>query len=125
MSGASALGDHVDTVTLIDHHAHGCWLQSGDRRRFENGLNEANVEPLADFDSAFDSQLGFAVRAHCGPLLGLSRHAGPDAYWERRIGHSEPDLTATCGDLLASAPAADTLQGRHTRTRRTSKWRST
>ena len=89
MSGASALGDHVDTVTLIDHHVHGCWLQSGDRQRFENGLNEANVEPLADFDSAFDSQLGFAVRAHCAPLLGMSRHADPDAYWDRRSEHSE------------------------------------
>ena len=106
MSGASALGDHVDTVSLIDHHAHGCWLQSGDRRRFENGLNEANVEPLADFDSAFDSQLGFAVRAHCAPLLGMSRHADPDAYWDRRSEHSESDLARL---FLPAANVSDWL----------------
>ena len=106
MPRASALGEHVDTVPLIDHHVHGCWLRSGERRRFENGLNEANVEPLADFDSAFDSQLGFAVRAHCAPLLGLSRHAGPDAYWERRMGHSEPDLARL---FLPAANVSDWL----------------
>jgi uncharacterized protein len=79
-------------VPLIDHHVHGCWITAGDRARFENGLNEANVEPLAGFDSAFDTQLGFAVRAHCAPLLNLPRHAHPDAYWDRRSQHDELDL---------------------------------
>ena len=94
MSGAevSALSEHIDNVQLIDHHVHGCWAQAGDRRRFENGINEANVEPIADFDSAFDSQLGFAVRAHCAPILNLPRHADPDTYWNRRSEFSEPDL---------------------------------
>ena len=67
-----ALAEHIAGVPLIDQHAHGCWLAAGDRRRFENALNEANTEPLADFDSGFDTQLGFAVRAHCAPLLGLA-----------------------------------------------------
>ncbi len=106
MPRASALAEHVDTVALIDHHVHGCWLRSGDRRRFENGVNEANVEPLADFDSAFDSQLGYAVRAHCAPLLGMSRHADPDAYWERRMAHSEPDLARL---FLPAANVSDWL----------------
>ena len=100
------LGEHVDTVPLIDHHVHGCWLQSGDRRRFENGLNEANAEPLADFDSAFDTQLGFAVRAHCAPLLDLSRHAGPDVYWDRRSELSELDLARL---FLPAANVSDWL----------------
>ncbi|MCP9275093.1 amidohydrolase family protein [Mycolicibacterium arenosum] len=79
-----ALDDHVLAVPLVDHHVHGYWLQTRDRGRFENGLNEANVEPLAAFDSAFDTQIGFAVRAHCAPVLGLPRHAEPDEYWARR-----------------------------------------
>ncbi len=79
-----SLAEHVDAVGLVDHHVHGYWLDVGDRRRFENGLNEANVEPLADFDSAFDTQIGFAVRAHCAPLLDLPPHADPDVYWARR-----------------------------------------
>ena len=79
-------------MRLVDHHVHGCWTQPGDRARFENGLNEANTHPIADFDSAFDTALGFAVRAHCAPLLGLSPHADADAYWQCRAGHDEGHL---------------------------------
>lgn len=88
----SALARHIADVPLIDQHVHGCWLTTGDRQRFENGLNEANIEPLAEFDTAFDSQLGFAVRAHCAPLLGLAEHTGADDYWERRSQLPERDL---------------------------------
>ncbi|TFV58054.1 amidohydrolase [Mycobacterium sp. PS03-16] len=87
----SALAEHLAAVPLIDHHVHGCRLTDGDRTRFENGLNEANTEPLAAFDSGFDTQLGFAVRAHCSELLGLPRHAEPDDYWagRQRLGEAE------------------------------------
>lgn len=88
----SALAEHIETVPLVDHHVHGCWLEAPDRARFENGLNEANTQPLAGFDSAFDTQLGFAVRAHCSPVLGLPRHADADEYWNRRSEHAESDL---------------------------------
>lgn len=88
----SALADHVDSVRLVDQHVHGCWLDGGDRARFENALNEANTAPLADFDSSFDSQIGFALRAHCAPLLGLPRHAEPQQYWDRRSTLTEPEL---------------------------------
>jgi predicted TIM-barrel fold metal-dependent hydrolase len=88
----SALAEHIENVPLVDHHVHGCWLGTPGRAQFENGLNEANTEPLAEFDSAFDTQLGFAVRAHCAPLLGLPRHADADAYWHRRSQHTEETL---------------------------------
>jgi uncharacterized protein len=88
----TALADHIAGVPLIDQHMHGCWLAAGDRRRFENSLNEANTEPLADFDSGFDSQLGFAVRAHCAPLLGLPKHVDPQEYWQRRSQLTEAEL---------------------------------
>jgi uncharacterized protein len=84
------LAQHIDAVALIDQHVHGCWLTAGDRRRFENALNEANTEPVAH--SSFDSQLGFAVRNHCSPLLGLPRYVDPQAYWEARSRLSEPEL---------------------------------
>jgi uncharacterized protein len=102
----SALGEHIEAVSLIDHHVHGCWVQPVDRRRFENGLNEANVEPLADFDSAFDTQLGFAVRAHCAPLLGLPRHADADTYWARRSQLAGAELAKL---FLSSADVSDWL----------------
>jgi predicted TIM-barrel fold metal-dependent hydrolase len=87
-----SLAEHLAGVALIDHHVHGCWVAAGTRQRFENGLNEANIEPVAAFDSAFDSQLGFAVRKHCAPLLGLPEHAEPLHYWERRSALSEQQL---------------------------------
>jgi predicted TIM-barrel fold metal-dependent hydrolase len=102
----SALAEHIENVPLVDHHAHGCWLRSPHRRRFENGLNEANVEPLADFDSAFDTQLGFAVLAHCAPLLDLPPHANADAYWNRRSEHTEAALARR---FLADAKVSDWL----------------
>jgi predicted TIM-barrel fold metal-dependent hydrolase len=102
----SALAEHIAGVPLIDQHAHGCWLSAGDRSRFENALNEANVEPLADFDSGFDTQLGFAVRAHCAPLLGLPQHAAPEEYWERRSQHTEAGLARV---FLRAAGVTDWL----------------
>jgi predicted TIM-barrel fold metal-dependent hydrolase len=102
----SALAEHIENVPLVDHHVHGCWLAPHVRVQFENGLNEANTEPLAGFDSAFDTQLGFAVRAHCSPLLGLPRHADADAYWNRRCEHSESDLARM---FLTEAKVSDWL----------------
>ncbi|OHV05501.1 amidohydrolase [Mycobacterium talmoniae] len=102
----SALADHIATVGLIDQHAHGCWVTAGDRRRFENRLNEANTEPLAAFDSGFDSQLGFAVRARCAPLLGLPRHVDPERYWQRRSQSDEAEVART---FLGAAGVTDWL----------------
>lgn len=102
----SLLDEHVESVPLVDHHVHGCWLSAVDRGRFENALNEANTEPVADFDSAFDTQLGFAVRAHCSAVIGLPRHVEADTYWQRRAGAAEADLARV---LLGAAHVSDWL----------------
>jgi uncharacterized protein len=102
----SALAEHVGRLPLVDHHVHGCWIDEGDRRRFENALNEANTEPIADFDSGFDTQLGFAVRAHCSPLLGLPPHATSDEYWCRRCEFTEANLARL---FLRAARVSDWL----------------
>ncbi len=104
VSDPSALAQHIDDVALIDQHVHGCWLTAGDRQRFENALNEANTDPLVD--SGFDSQLGFAVRAHCAPLLGLPKHVEPQAYWERRRQLGEAELARL---FLPAAKVSDWL----------------
>lgn len=92
MTARPALTEHIGGLELIDNHVHGFWSTPVDRRRFENALNEANTEPLAQFDSGFDTQLGFAVRAHCAPLLGLAPHSDPDTYWDARKRYSEAGL---------------------------------
>jgi predicted TIM-barrel fold metal-dependent hydrolase len=102
----SAWARHIGEVALIDQHTHGCWLRAGDRLRFENALNEANTEPLAEFDSGFDSQLGFALRAHCAPVLGLPKHVEPQLYWERRSQFSEAELARL---FLPAAGVSDWL----------------
>ncbi|WP_460353194.1 amidohydrolase family protein [Mycobacterium sp. ZZG] len=102
----TALVEHAATVRLVDHHVHGCRLRSGDRSWFENALNEANPEPVAAFDSAFDTQLGFAVRAHCAPLLGLDRHADADVYWAARCALPEDVLAQR---FLRAAGVSDWL----------------
>lgn len=104
VSDTSALAQHVGEVALVDQHVHGCWLAPGDRRRFENALNEANSEPITY--SGFDSQLGFAVRAHCAPVLGLTKHADPQSYWERRSQFEEEELARL---FLAAAGVSDWL----------------
>jgi predicted TIM-barrel fold metal-dependent hydrolase len=101
---SSALALRIGEVALIDQHVHGCWLQPGDRHRFENALNEANTEPLVD--SGFDSQLGFAVRAHCGPVLGLAKHVEPQLYWDRRGEFTERELA---GLFMSGAGVSDWL----------------
>ncbi len=100
----SALEQHINDVALIDQHVHGCWLTAGDRQRFENALNEADTEPLVG--SGFDSQLGFAVRAHCAPLLGLPKHVEPQSYWERRRQLGETELARL---FLPAAKVSDWL----------------
>ena len=106
MTARSALTEHIAALELVDSHVHGFWPATVDRRRFENGLNEANTEPLADFDSGFDTQLGFAVRAHCAPVLGLPAHADPDVYWAARQRHSEAGLARI---FLGAAGVSDWL----------------
>ncbi len=102
----TALAEHIAALRLVDNHVHGYWRSGVDRQRFENGLNEANTEPLAAFDSGFDTQLGFAVRAHCAPLLGLPEHAAAEDYWERRSRHSESELARV---FLSAAGVSDWL----------------
>ncbi len=104
VSDSSALAQHIEGVALIDQHAHGCWLTPGDRQRFENALNEANTEPL--LHSGFDSQLGFAVRAHCAPILGLPKHVEPQDYWDRRREFGETELARL---FLPAAKVSDWL----------------
>ncbi|BBY08814.1 hypothetical protein MNVI_41320 [Mycobacterium noviomagense] len=111
MPTATVLAQHIADAPLIDQHVHGCWLSAGDRQRFENALNEANTEPITH--SGFDSQLGFAVRAHCAPLLGLPKHVDAETYWERRSEHTETELArlflreANVTDWLVDTGLAD------------------
>jgi len=69
-------------VDLIDHHVHGVVTADLDRPGFESLITEADGAPTAG--TMFDSQLGFAVRRWCAPVLDLAPFASPEEYLERR-----------------------------------------
>ncbi len=80
----SALAEHVAAAPLVDHHVHGAFTVELERAEFEGHLNEGSPDPIPPWMTQFDSQLGFAVRRWCAPVLDLPEHAPADEYWKRR-----------------------------------------
>jgi predicted TIM-barrel fold metal-dependent hydrolase len=72
------------SLPLVDHHVHACFSGPTSRAMFEQSLNEGSPDPIPEFLTMFDSQLGFAIRRWCAPLLGLAAHADADTYWRAR-----------------------------------------
>jgi uncharacterized protein len=70
-------------LALIDHHVHGVIPGELDDGAIESMLTEATAPgPLGT--SAFDTQLGFAVRRWCAPVLDLEPRAPAAEYVRRR-----------------------------------------
>lgn len=75
--------ERLESLRLVDHHCHGVVGRELDRAEFESMLSEAaEATPLGG--SLFDSQVGFALRRWCPPVLDLPAHAEPDDYLARR-----------------------------------------
>lgn len=83
---AEAIGE----LPLVDHHVHGALRTSVDRPTFESMITEAPVPPAVG--TQFDSQLGFAIRRWCAPVLDLAAHAAPDDYFDRRTRLGEDEV---------------------------------
>ncbi|MGH3777607.1 MAG: amidohydrolase family protein [Pseudonocardiaceae bacterium] len=81
---ADALRAVVEALRLVDHHVHGAATGEVDRAGFEAGLTES-AWPSPAGTTHLDSQLGFAVRRWCAPVLDLPPHADTDAYLARRL----------------------------------------
>ncbi len=91
------------SAPLVDHHVHTSFTGPVSRAAFEECLNEGSPEPVPPYMTQFDSQLGFAVRRWCAPLLGLDPHAPADDYWARRADLGEE---AVARALLPAAGVA-------------------
>ncbi|WP_455354985.1 amidohydrolase family protein [Streptomyces sp. SYSU K217416] len=85
---------------LVDHHCHGVLRGDPEPAVFEAFLTESDA-PAAPGTTYFDTQLGFAVRRWCPPVLGLEPHCPPERYLARRreLGGQEATglLLRSCG----------------------------
>jgi uncharacterized protein len=102
----TGLAEHLEQLGLVDHHVHGTWTSDADAVRLANAFNEADTAPLADPGTAWDTQLAFAVRRWCAPLLDLQPHADPETYLRRRAELGEAEVARR---LLGSANVAEWL----------------
>jgi predicted TIM-barrel fold metal-dependent hydrolase len=73
----------IEQLSLVDHHVHGALRDDVDRDALELMLTESD-RPVPPWMTQFDSQVGFAVRRWCAPVLGLVPHASVDSYVARR-----------------------------------------
>lgn len=103
---AGDLAEHVAALRLVDHHVHGAFSVELDRAAFEAHLNEGSPDPIPDWMTQFDSQLGFAIRRWCAPVLDLPPHAPADEYWRRRAELGVPAVTER---FLRAAGVSDWL----------------
>ena len=108
----------IEELRLLDHHVHTVRPGPVGRAEFETYLTESDQRAPAG-TSQFDSQLGFAVRRWCAPLLDFDPAAAPDDYLAHRNGLPAEQVTgrllaaARCGALLIDtgyiAPGSLTL----------------
>lgn len=87
----SPLAERVEDLRLVDHHAHGALRRGVDRTGFEQLITESD-RPVPSWMTSFDSQLGFAIRRHCAPLIGLEPHVSADDYWAARSALDEDKI---------------------------------
>jgi predicted TIM-barrel fold metal-dependent hydrolase len=87
-----ALAEALSAMPLVDHHVHGCFTEPISRGEFEQSINEGSPDAIPTFMTQFDSQLGFAIRRWCAPLLGLAPHATADEYWAARSALTPHDV---------------------------------
>ncbi|MBO8195901.1 amidohydrolase family protein [Streptomyces oryzae] len=117
----------IEQLPLVDHHVHGALRDEVDRAALEQLLTESD-RPVPAWMTQFDSQLGFAIRRWCAPVLGLAPHADPGSYLARRrelgtdevnrrllrasgIGHYLLE-TGYKGDDILDVPGMATASGR-------------
>ncbi|WP_281966269.1 amidohydrolase family protein [Serinicoccus marinus] len=75
--------DWIADLPLVDHHCHGALEATLGRARFEDLITESDA-PAPAGTTFFDTQLGFAIRRHCAPVLDLPPFAAPEDYLARR-----------------------------------------
>jgi uncharacterized protein len=84
------LAETVAALPLVDHHVHGALRSAVDRATYESMITEGPKPPSAG--TQFDSQVGFAIRRWCAPVLGLEPHVPAEEYWAHRCALGEEEV---------------------------------
>ena len=85
----ATVNETLERIPLVDHHVHSIVSGPVDATAFVGLLSESD-RPAASRVAGWDSQLGFAVRRWCAPLLGLEPHVASEAYLSHRLSlHSQ------------------------------------
>jgi len=95
----------IEELRLVDQHLHAVLPGELDLADFERFLTESD-RPAPPGTSQFDSQIGFALRRWCAPLLGLHAEVPADAYVRYRSSLTGTPPSAT---LLSAAGCAALL----------------
>ena len=80
----SEIIEYVDQLPLLDHHVHGVFKSDPTIEQFANMITESDRQPKS-LELAMNSQVGFATRKWCSPLIDLPAHADAQAYFDRRM----------------------------------------
>jgi len=78
-------------ISLIDHHVHGVVRENPSPEFFAGMITESDRTPPSVV-AALNTQVGFAVRRWCAPLLELPKHADAETYFERRLELGAPEV---------------------------------
>ena len=73
----------IETPSLVDQYCHGVLRTELGLGTFEAHLARSEGPP-APGTTFFDTQLGFAIRRDCAPVLDLPAFASPEDYLARR-----------------------------------------
>lgn len=90
---AQHLAHAIEAIQLVDHHVHGALKHDVDRASLEALLTESD-RPIPSWMTQFDSQVGFAIRRWCAPLLGLSPNVDAGEYFQRRLTLGTEEVTS-------------------------------
>lgn len=87
------LNELLDRVRLIDHHVHSIVAAGVDAATYAFMLDESDRPASADV-AGLDTQVGFAVRRWCAPLLGMREHELPDRFLRSRLAMTNTEAAA-------------------------------
>ena len=101
----AGINEALERVHLVDHHVHSIIPGRLDAQTFMSLLTESD-RPAAIAAAGWDSQLGYAIRRWCAPILGLDQGVAPATYLEHRLGLTNE---AAAEALLPAAGVSDLL----------------